>query len=601
MRVAIARRTAVAVAVMCLVAATCARQGTGPAQSPEGGRVLRVVIAEPALAGFDPQVSWSSAQFELLRCCLVRTLMTYPGLPDFVGNQPVPDLAVGPPEVSEDGMTWTFHLRSGIHYAPPLAHVEVTSADVVRALHRAGSPDAEAGPGPSLLSLIDGFDEYGDGRANAIAGVAAPDPFTLQIRTTRPDRSVSHLFSLPFTSPIPADPGDAAAPFGVATGHPFDPPGEVGYGPFLIATGPYMIEGADELDPSRPPSEQTPVAGLTPGEPGSLTLVRNPSWDSATDPNRPAIADRIEIDIAPAADPYTILEDGATDVVIGANPPPPLVERYRSDASLRDRIDVIDSTASQFATMNLGMPPFDDVHVRRAVAVILDTPALAQNEGDTRATHLLPEPMIGSLLSGWSASPEADPSGDIRAARAEMDASRYGRDGRCVDPVCDSVPVVVLAEDPDISSSVRDSLASIGMRMREMDGFCGDPVSHIALCVGGWGADYPDASNMIAPFLANSGYTPTLLGSTPEQLAAWGYAEVTEVPSIQADYERCVAMSGVPAAMCWARLDQLLTGPLAALVPIAYFVNVRIRGVNVTAYSIDQAWGEPALDRIAVG
>jgi peptide/nickel transport system substrate-binding protein len=601
MRVEFPRRTAVTLATVCLVAATCARQGTEPVQAPEGGGVVRVVMADQANAGFDPQVSWSNTQFEVLRCCLARTLMTYPGLPDFEGNQPVPDLAAGPPDVSEDGMTWTFHLRSGIHYAPPLADVEVTAADVVRALLRAGSPDAEDGPGRALLPLIEGFEEYANGEANAIAGVATPDPSTLQVRTTRPDRTVAHLFSLPLTSPIPAKPDDPTAVFGVATGHPFVPQEEIGYGPFLVATGPYMIEGADALDPGAPPDEQVPVAGLASEDPGSLTLVRNPSWDPATDPNRPALADRIEIDIAPDQDPYATLQEGGTDVVIGLDPPARMVERYRSDASLRDRIDVVDAAASQFAAMNLGVPPFDDVHVRRAVALILDKPALAQNEGEPVATHLLPEPMIGSLLSGWSASPEADQSGDVRAARAEMDASRYGRDGRCVDKVCDGVPVLFLADDPDIASSVRDSLASIGIRMREADEFCGDPNSHVALCVGGWGADYPDASNMIAPFLANSGYTPTLLGSSPEQLAEWGYAEGTEIPSVQADYERCVAMSGVPAAMCWARLDQLLTGPLAALVPIAYFVTVRIRGANVTSYSIDQAWGEPSLDRIAVG
>ena len=183
-----------------------------------------------------------------------------------------------------------------------------------------------------------------------------------------------------------------------------------------------------------------------------------------------------------------------------------------------------------------------------------------------------------------------------------MDASTYGRNGMCSDPVCDGVSVRTLQDEPGLFESVRDSLASIGIRARnDVDVFCGDPFAHVALCVGGWAADYPDASNMLVPFLAGSGYSPTLLGSTPEELAEWGYDDVRKVPSVQADFERCAAMSGVPAAMCWARLDQLLTGPLAALVPIAYFVTIRIRGPGVTSYSFDQAFGEPALDRIAVG
>ena len=101
------------------------------------------------------------------------------------------------------------------------------------------------------------------------------------------------------------------------------------------------------------------------------------------------------------------------------------------------------------------------------------------------------------------------------------------------------------------------------------DTICGDPEEHIALCVTGWRTDYPEAGNLIQPFLAWSGYSPTMLGYTPQELAAWGY-EPLEVPSVQADFERCAAMTGVPAAMCWARLDQLLVGTLAALVPIAF-------------------------------
>lgn len=62
-------------------------------------------MTEPAYHGFDPQASYSQPQFELLRCCLVRTLMTYRGVPNFEGTQPVPDLATSPPSVSTDGKT----------------------------------------------------------------------------------------------------------------------------------------------------------------------------------------------------------------------------------------------------------------------------------------------------------------------------------------------------------------------------------------------------------------------------------------------------------------------------------------------------------------
>src|SRR5262245_32569369 len=51
---------------------------------------------------------------ELFRCCLVRTLTSFAGLPADRGGAVVrPDLAVSLPAVSADGLTWTFRLRSG--------------------------------------------------------------------------------------------------------------------------------------------------------------------------------------------------------------------------------------------------------------------------------------------------------------------------------------------------------------------------------------------------------------------------------------------------------------------------------------------------------
>ena len=53
---------------------------------------------------------------------------------------------------------------------------------------------------------------------------------------------------------------------GVATG--YDEPvgfgGEGGYGAVMVASGPYMFEGADDVDPSRPAGEREPASGFTP-------------------------------------------------------------------------------------------------------------------------------------------------------------------------------------------------------------------------------------------------------------------------------------------------------------------------------------------------
>ncbi len=580
-----------------------------------------MVMTSPTDQGLDPQTSYTDPQWELLRCCLLRTLMTYQGVPDIAGTHPVPDLATASPSVSPDGMTWTFHLREGVHYAPPLQDVQVTAGDVVRALLRTGSADAAGGPGVGYLSLIEGFSEYADGKKDAIDGVSTPDEFTLQIQETRPDTSIVHLFAMPFTSPIPPLPGDPNATLGAATGHPFvwpdleDPPAAEGYGRFLVATGPYMFEGAGDLELTVPPRTQAPISGFTPGwgfgdvflTTGRVMLVRDPSWDPVTDPNRAAFPDRIEISIVPSsARRYAMLEAGTIDAIVGEDPPPSVLSDYRATASLSDRIFTTTGATSRALLMNTAQPPFDDVHVRRALALALDHGALAEETRRASSSqgppvsHVVPDPMEGSFLASWNvfATP-ADPG----SVKAEMDASGYGIGGKCSGPVCRGVAVVVESGTAQTRATLEAALAEMGIvaTFPKITG-CSDPRAHVALCSGGgWTADYPDAGNMFTQELASclTYCSPSLLGATPDQLRGWGYS-TRRVPSIESDYRRCAAELGVPAAMCWARLDQLLVDQLVVVIPLLTPDVVRLAGANVVAFSVDQAFGEPSLDRIAV-
>ena len=575
-------------------------------------------MTQPSYQGFDPQVSYTSPQWEVLRCCLLRTLMTYRGLPGSEGTKLYPDLAAAPPSVSSDGLTWTFRLKRGIHYAPPLEDVEIKAQDIVRALLRSGSPDVPFNAGVYYLTLVEGFDEYAAGEAESIAGVSTPDDYTLQIRETRPDASIVHLFAMAFSAPIPPQPGDPEATFGVAEGHPFEvddsyeqAPTKIGYGPFLVASGPYMIEGAPEMDLTLPPEERTPAQGFTPAWSdvdeeirGSLTLVRNPSWDRATDPNRAALPDRIEVVIQPADESlFDALTDGSVDVTLGRDHPPDVIDRLRSAGETAGLVVQTPGPASSYLAMNVAQPPFDDVHVRRALAFALDRSTLpaAPFDAGSVTSHLVPDPMEGSFLSAWDPFTSVGSEGNLEAARAEMDASRYGRKGRCAAPECDRVLLGLYAGESD-PRPIQAALESLGISsvVRELAPCA--PEDHIALCMAGWQVDYPDAGNFFVPHLSGQ-LTPdqgaSLLGASPEDLREWKY-DVREVPSIDQDYSRCAAQVGIRATICWARLDQLLVGTLAAVIPLVIAQTVRIQGVRVTSYSMDQAFGEPSLDRIVV-
>src|SRR5438034_8691043 len=197
----------VLVAIGLLTSCTGGSKGKTEGLPAGHGGTLRVVFSRsggtPYLFGdYDPQVSGDAAALEVERCCLFRTLLSYNGQPtEGGGTTPRPDLASALPEVSQDGLTWTFHLKGGIHYAPPFQNREIVAQDVIRGLERALLPlkGKEAkkicGAAACQLSgyiaqfytgLVQGAQQYANGGATTISGLEAPDPHTLRVRLTRP-------------------------------------------------------------------------------------------------------------------------------------------------------------------------------------------------------------------------------------------------------------------------------------------------------------------------------------------------------------------------------------------------------------------------------
>src|SRR6187397_2790936 len=130
---------------VALVAAACGgttdeqTQGGGPSttgEAPVGG-TLRLALQSDVQEAFDPQKEYYGVAWAFDRCCLLRTLLSYNGKTTAEGGAEVqPDLATALPEQSADGLTWTFTLKPGIKYAPPLQDVTVTAQDFIRAMER---------------------------------------------------------------------------------------------------------------------------------------------------------------------------------------------------------------------------------------------------------------------------------------------------------------------------------------------------------------------------------------------------------------------------------------------------------------------------------
>ena len=214
---------------------------TGPSATsaePQPGGTLHIALISDVQDAFDPQKEYSSVTWEYFRCCLVRTLLSYNGqTTDAGGSELRPDLAAEMPVVSDDGLTWTFTLKQGIKYGPPLQDVTVTSPDFVRALEREACGTCNVGGYSFYYSAIEGFDEFAAGDAESISGLETPDDTTLVVTLDEPTGDLGNRLAMPASAPIPPLPGEPKERLGAATGHDAD------WGQYLVATGPYMFEG----------------------------------------------------------------------------------------------------------------------------------------------------------------------------------------------------------------------------------------------------------------------------------------------------------------------------------------------------------------------
>jgi len=608
--------TAALLLIACTGASTTAPTTSSSTQAGGGTLVVGVTIgpsdldfctlpfcAEPV----DPQSGALSNSTEIFRCCLWRTLLSYPGVSAAEHGADVqPDVAASLPDVSGDGLTWTFHLREGLHYAPPFQDTEIVAADFVRSITRSLTPASTESkfsyPGPIgnyiadayLADAIGGGRDYANGKATQVSGLEAPDPHTLTVHLSAPTGDLPYMLAWPGLGPIPANPAHPEDPLGVAQGHDND------YGRFLVASGPYMVEGADALDLSVPAKYQVVPSG---DRLGSWTLVRNPSWDPATDPLRPAIPDQIVFVPVPPGKASQWTESGRVALV---------ADTFASKNAASDQILTAPRDALRFLGLNLALPPFDDIHVRIAMNEVIDRQAAAevaasQGISGEPATHIALDSLEDHLLVGF------DPWGggaDVTAARDEMRRSRYDADG---DGRCDGAPcrltMLVRNDQPwqsVVSGVVVDDLARIGLDVHvdASDTYFksfGSPQLHTQLRLDTWIKDFPTGGTFFPPLFASTfigDVNDSMMGASKATLEKYGYDPDVHVPDEDARIQSCLD-SVVPAqAECWANLDQYLTEQVAPVVPllsdtVSWETSSRLSSITVDA-STSQPW--PAFD-----
>jgi ABC-type transport system substrate-binding protein len=364
----------------------------------------------------------------------------------------VPQLAAALPEISEDGKTFRIRLREGVRFHHGR---ELRASDVVWTLERVLSPQLRSA-GASYYTSIAGANEYRRGQAAHVRGLRATGPYELEIELTKPDQSFVHVLAMRFACPLARE----------------------------------MIE-REGIDPARQPFGTGPFR-LRSWEPGvRIVMVRNPTYHRAGQP----YLDRIVLE--EAVDKQTAFlrfRNGELDIAGRVSPVDTnylLSGRWKPFTARTARADVY------ALGMNVEMPPFDNVHVRRAVAFAIDRErwAKARNYNIRPTGQMLPP-----AIAGYDPNLPHVQKFDLARAKQEMKLAGYPNG--LPEPVTiwgtasETMRLYLALAQADLEKigiSLNLKLVSFPVYLQET----GKPKTAQMLGLG-WVMDYPDPSNFLA-------------------------------------------------------------------------------------------------------
>ncbi|TMK52951.1 MAG: hypothetical protein E6G59_06930 [Actinobacteria bacterium] len=573
--------------------------------------------------GFDPSFEYLTTNWDIFSSLMLRGLTTYTHRPD--GLKPVPDIATGLGQFSADHMSVTYKIKSGIKFSPPVSRA-VTSKDIAYAIERVATTDLDTGGYPSYytdfvkgLTGLKGAATYVD-----IPGIQTPDDQTITFNFSKPNFDWDYRMAMPAAAPIPPEIGKCF-------------PKQLVYGQYVISTGPYYISGLEKLDPSS-------CKTFTSAKPSgfdftkSLTLIRNPNYLASTDSttNREALPNEWQItENKNAKDCFSRVEANTIDwcdaAVTGD-----VISTYQNSPTLSKLIHSNSDNSTWFVSMNVTEPPFDDVHVRKALNFALNKASLLRLRGGPLtgdiAEHIIPPTLLQGQLGEGQFDPYATTNhqGDLTKAKAEMMQSKYdtNHDGLC--DVQTAVPgehrtvcgakgqaIVIINRntppytnyEPVIQKAAND--LGITVRFDDAPGFYGRAGKVAARPVlgsgGGWGPDWPDPGIFLEQILTGPAIhaqtqNVSLVGLTQAQAKSLGALfPAGGVPSIDADYNKCATSAfGSERLTCWVDLDKKIMNVVVPWVPFRWGKAVRTVSAAVTGYDFDAFATDVSLAHLGI-
>ncbi|HEX4817207.1 MAG TPA: ABC transporter substrate-binding protein [Nonomuraea sp.] len=493
-----------------------------------------------------------------------RTLTMYKPGPGPEGATVVPDLAEGLGQPSSDGKTWTYKIKSGLKYEDG---TPISAKDVAYAVARSFDKETFT-HGPSYLNeLLDWPEDfkgvYKTPDVDYSSAVEATDDTTVVFHLKKPFASMDYIVQMPMTAPVPQAKDTGAK-----------------YREHVISSGPYKFESVQ--------------AGK------SVALVRNDQWDAATDPNRPALPDRIEVQLNVNADDLDnqLIAGNIHLDVPGTGMQPAALGKVLPDPAMKARTDNPVLQRLWYVSVIPDSKPLDNIDCRKAVMWAADRVANQTAfggpvAGGDIATNVMPPPIKGQEKFDLYATP--DNKGDVNKAKEALAA--------CGQPNGFSTTMAFRSDRPRekaLAEAMQQALSRVGIKLT-LKGF---PASSyfsdyagnveyvkkngIGLAAHGWGSDWPDGYGFLQAIVDSRTIRP-----------AGNYNLSVKSPEVDKLIDQASAeLDATAREKLWVEVDKKVMED-ASILPVVWAKALLLRGEGVTNIAYNE--GQQGYDYILMG
>ncbi|ALC27672.1 MULTISPECIES: ABC transporter substrate-binding protein [Streptomyces] len=567
----IARRVAAATVTLVLAAgaAACGPEdskggdsGSGAEGTPQKGGTLTVLNRSPQ-QDFDPARLYTSGGGNV-PSLVFRTLTTRNREDGAEGAKVVPDLATDLGRPNEDATVWTYTLKEGLKYEDGTA---ITSADIKYGIERSFAPELSGGA-PYLRDwLIGGADYQGPYKEKkGLDSIEVPDDRTIVFRLNKPEGEFPFLATQTQTTPVPKA-KDTGTKY---EEHP-------------VSSGPYRVV-SNENDGER------------------LILERNPHWSAATDEERKAYPDRI--DVRSGLDATVINQrlsasqgPDAAAVTTDTNLGPAELAKVGSDKKLAARVGTGHFGYTNYIAFNPEVKPFDDPKVRQAIAYAVDRTSVINAAGGSSlaepATTFLPE------RDFFGHTPyDHFPAGKTGNAEKAKELLKEAGHEKGLTVTLTHSNAKDFQTSPEIATAIQAALkkAGITVKLQGLEDNDYSDTTHDAKRTPGfflsrWGADWPSGGPFLAPIF--DGRQIVRDGSNYN-------AAFLNDPEVNKEIDEINKLTDLKAAAArWGALDSKI-GEKALTVPLFHPVYKRLYGESVKNVVISDWTGVLDVSQVAV-